>query len=80
MESKREIADAVIDSIIERRLLPADSREVVREVLTELSHDDALEELNVFAGNCYRNDPNHPRYDANRAWYPRVELDECVGC
>lgn len=71
-----QIDQAIIDAIITKRMLPEDSGEIVRDILTTLDPETAREELDVFSANCYRNDPNHSRYDADRTFYPRVEEGE----
>jgi len=73
METKPFEDQDLIKSIIEKRCLPEDSAEIVRDILSEGSDAEIYEELNVFAANCYRFEPNHPRYDRNRAYYPRFD-------
>ncbi|MEM9319587.1 MAG: hypothetical protein AAGA70_11360 [Pseudomonadota bacterium] len=72
MDTEYDVPAYALKSLIERYGLPADSDQTVRTILATLSGDDAVEERQVFARNCYRNDPNDPRYDANGQSFPRV--------
>lgn len=60
-----------VDQIIKGRCLPSDQREVVVEILSGRDAEAVLEELDAWTGHCYRFEPNHPRYDRNRAVFPR---------
>ena len=62
-----------VERIILKRCLPEDSQDFVKQILCREDQNQALEDLNIFVGNCYRFDPNNPRYDRDRASFPRVE-------
>ena len=67
-----ELTEKQTNQTIKAYFLPEDFRDCVRDIFRQDDNVQWLEDLRHLSAKCYRFEPNHPRYDADRLNFPKV--------
>ena len=76
IDSKYMKTKEIVKSIIKERLLSNRAKASVAKILKLTSHDEICNALDHLGEYCYRDEPNHDRYDADRWNFPIVSQSE----